>query len=485
MLRQRISLWTAVACSLLPSAALAQVVPPGQTPSAGAPEGAVPAPAAQPEAPPPATTTPQTPTVPQHTSTTAATPPTTSALPPVTAPAAPPAPPGGLARAAQAVVDAVRIYGTFKPTVTFTSAATESFSNPNESAITAAANPVLATRPGESRLSFQAAQTRFGIWVGEKSAYRAHLEFDFIDFAKASPTVQALLRLRIAAVEWSVTEQLMIAAGQDWDLHAPINPFGVNLVGAQFQSGNTGFMRQQVKAIYTFGKSLELGGAVGLEAANPTAKDNQVELARMPTFALRLTALLGKAGRIGLSGIATRLRFTPGPDERHAFAGGGALFGDVAPTATLNIRFEGYVGRNLANLGTLAVATGSRAEDVEEAGFFVSARQAFLEKFAVYGTYGHARALDGKEVVASYAYPAMPATTPPAFSAATSAGTGAGIRWNQSARVGFEYKPVKMLAVALDGYWYNTRHQLLAVDVGRISGQRRAFGGDVAMLYTF
>ena len=190
----------------------------------------------------------------------------------------------------------------------FPGAAVESFGNQNASAITAAANPVLANLPNESRLTFQAAQTRFGIWVGEKTPFRAHLEFDFIDFAKASPTVQALLRLRIAAVEGSVTERLVLTAGQDWDLDAPINAFGVNLVGTQFESGNHAFMRHQVKALYTVGKAVELGVAVGLQNANATAKDViDREIARMPTFAVRHRPA-GQGSRAGVSGILTRLR---------------------------------------------------------------------------------------------------------------------------------------------------------------------------------
>lgn len=387
-----------------------------------------------------------------------------------------------MAQAAAAVVDLVRIYGMVKPTVTYSSAAVESYGNPNASAITAAGNPVLSNSPDESRLSFQVAQSRFGIWVGEKTNYRAHLEFDFVDFGRASPTVQSLLRLRVATFEWSVTDRLVLSAGQDWDLDAPINPYGINMVGAQFLAGNHGFMRQQVKAVYTLGKRLELGGAVGLQNANATAKDSTVELGRMPSFALRATALLGSMGRVGMSGIVTRLRFSPGPDERYALAGAGTVFGDVTPYETLNVRFEGYIGRNVANIG-VALGTGSRAKDVEEAGFFVSARQLLTEKHALFGTFSHARALDPDEVSPSYSYPSS--TPAPDFSTATSAGTGTGFRWNQSARFGYAYKPAKPVILALEGFWYNTHHQLLDEDASRITGRRHALGVDVTSVYTF
>lgn len=472
--RSGFSLATAV--WLISTNALAQAVP--AAPSAPAPqdhgaEQRVPVVGPSPLAPAPSAT-PQTPTVPQHTATTETTPPV---------PPAPSAPPGVIERAATAVSENVRIHGILKPTVTFSTAAVESFGNQNASAITAAANPALANLPNESRLTFQAAQTRFGIWVGEKTPFRAHLEFDFIDFAKSSPTVQALLRLRIASVEYAVTEQLVLAAGQDWDLDAPVNAFGVNLVGTQFQSGNHGFMRQQVKALYTVGSALEIGAAVGLQAANATSKDViSDEIARMPTFALRFTGLLGKAGRLGVSGIITRLRIAPTaalPDDRKPIAGAATLFGDLSPTATTSLRFEGYIGRNLANLGALGLGTASRVNDIDEAGFFVSVRQAFLERNAVYATFGDAHVLNDDKVAPAYTYaPSTPTT-------ATSASSGLGYRWNQSARVGYEFKPTKGLALALDGFWYNTRHVLVASDVGRFHARRDAFGVDAAAVYTF
>ena len=75
----------------------------------------------------------------------------------------------------------------------------------------------------------------------ELAQRRAQLEVDFIDFSKASPTVVSLPRLRIARVEWAPTPKFSVVAGQDWDLHAPVNAHGANLVGTRFLSGNTGF----------------------------------------------------------------------------------------------------------------------------------------------------------------------------------------------------------------------------------------------------
>lgn len=207
-------------------------------------------------------------------------------------PPAPPAPP------APSVLDQVfawvRPYVVFKPTVIVSSGAVESYSQPNATAITAASNPVLAMLPDQPRLSFQIGQSRTGLWFNEKGALRGQLELDFVDFTKASPTVASNPRLRIAKLEWSPTDWLQLQAGQDWDLHAPVNPHGQNLVGARFLSGNSGFMRQQVKLIGKAGV-FELAAAAGMEGVNTSNKDNAFELSVVPTGAVRFAWLWARA----------------------------------------------------------------------------------------------------------------------------------------------------------------------------------------------
>lgn len=406
------------------------------------------------------------------------TPPAPAPAPPQPAPPPPPSSPGAL----EALTNLIRFHGIIRPVVTFSGGALESFSNPNASAPTAAANPVLANLPDDSRLTLQVAQTRFGFWINEPGELRGHLEFDFIDFAKSSPTVQALLRLRIATVEWSPAKDFTLAAGQDWDLPTPINPFGLNMVGGNFQAGNTGFMRQQIKALYKAADALELALALGLQGANATPKDAAIELARVPTFAVRVTALLGSLGRIGIGGIATQLRLSPGAMQQRTFAGAGNLFGELTPTATTTVRFEGYIGSNAANLGVLSIGYGRLNRNVAEAGGFISVRQGFSNQ-ALYATFGHAHVLDPDEVVPSYSYPDPDM---PAFGSATAAGTGPGIRWNTAARIGYEWKPLKPLAIALEGFWYNTSHALITSDVSRVETTKPSvLGADLGMAYSF
>ncbi|MCU0682921.1 MAG: hypothetical protein MUF34_11840 [Polyangiaceae bacterium] len=473
--RPRLAL--ALALTLAPSTALAQGPP--SPPSPAAPPSppfpaTPPSPAAPPPAsPPPAAAPPRPPegSLPPGYPTSAPVP-----APPLAAPAGAPPPAPGPPPAKKDEAPLLRVYALLKPTVVASSDAIESFGQPNASAATAAGNPVLTAVRNEAHYTFQAAQSRLGFWFAEKGPVRGQIEFDFIDFTKASPTVASVPRV----------EHLLLAAGQDWDLHAPINPHGINLVGGAFQAGNTGFMRQQVKFLYHTG-AFEVAGAVGFPANNNGPKHNVPEYARTPTLAARAALLLGPAGRVGVSGIANRWRFTPdAPTERYAFAGAAGLFGDLSPLKALNLRFEGYAGRNVANLGLLGLGQGNAADDVDEAGGFVSIKYNVTEAHAVYAFGGTARALDPAKVAPSYAYASAPADgAAPAPSAATLAGTGPGLRWNRTARLGYEYRPSKAIAVLGEGFWFRTRHALNAdFDAARFGAVRHAVGAELGLLFT-
>lgn len=393
---------------------------------------------------------------------------------------------GGVAPAPsvlETVLAAFRPYATLKPTVIVSGRGVESFSQPNASAITAAGNPVLTTLPDEARLTFQVAQSRAGLWFNEHGAVRGQVEFDFIDFAKASPTAASLPRLRVAHLDWAPSEHFTLTAGQDWDLHAPVNPHGSNMVGARFLSGNVGFMRQQVKALGRAGR-FELAGAVGLPAANITSKDGAFELSLVPTFAVRGAWLVG-GGRVGVSAIATSLRLAPGTAaERRTLAGGVTAFADVT-LGRSTLRGELTLGRNLANLGALSLGYAGAA-DVGEWGGFLSARHGFTEMHFVYANAGLMRVLNRGAVMPSYAYPVLPADgSAPLLASAVLAGTGPGLLHNAGVTLGYELRLSKALAFLLEGYFLQTEHRLLALDAARLEATRRAFGGELAALVTF
>jgi hypothetical protein len=378
----------------------------------------------------------------------------------------------------------IRAYALIKPTIIVANDAVDSFSQPNASAATAAGNPVMAGADGEPFMSFQAAQARLGFWFAEKSPVRGHFEFDFIDFAKATPTVQALPRLRIATVEWKLSDSVQLHAGQDWDLYQPVNPHSFNLVSVAYQAGNTGFMRQQVKLIYST-PSLELGTALGMPGINAGAKLAVPELGVLPSLAVRAAALFGTAGRIGVSALASR--WTPGihtAAERNAFAGAAGLFGDVTPAERFNLRFEAYFARNGGNTGMLSLGAGSATEDIDEVGGVVSAKYGVTEAHALYVTGGIAKILNDDKVTPGYTYPTIVEGMTPAASTAVLAAGNPGMKQNLVGRLGYEYRHDKSVAFVLEGFFFNSEHVLNPIDIARFDEKQTALGAEIGLLFT-
>ena len=381
-----------------------------------------------------------------------------------------------------------RLYGFLNPRMIVSSHAVESFGQGNASAITAAGNPRLAFDRDDARLTLQVAQSRFGLWLGEGKPVRGLIEMDFIDFAKSSPTVQANPRLRIAKVEVEMLDKkLLLIAGQDWDLHAPVNHHGINIVGGAFLNGNTGFMRQQLKLIYLSGK-IEAGAAIGLQGINATARDNAIELSRFPSFAARIAYVPNAKSRIGVSGIASDFRFygpaaaTGGVPERRAFSGAAALYGDFLISPMTNVRWEGYIARNAQNFGLLALGTGDFRHDIDEVGGFISIRQQLVNEMNwIFGYAGIASVLN--KGVMNPGYAATP-TAAGGFTYAAS-GQGFGISQNITGHLGYEYRPVANLAFMVEGFWYRTNHKLIGADVTAVSSEATAAGAEVGVMYTF
>lgn len=397
--------------------------------------------------------------------------------------AAQPAPPKPVDAPAPPVI---RPYALIKPTAVFASSSVDSFSQPNASAATAAGNPVFAAIRDEASLTFQVAQSRLGVWFAEGLPVRGQLELDFIAFDKASPTVGSLPRLRIAKVEWALSESTILMAGQDWDLFAPVNFHTLNFVANAFQAGNTGFMRQQAKLIW-HNDSLEIGGAIGLAASNNAAKALMPEYNLLPTLAARAAVLLGPAGRIGLNFIGTQWTYGKGSaTERKALAGGVGLYGDLTPVKPFNLRFEVYAGQNMATLGTLGLGMGNTTDDIKEIGGVLSAKFSLTDSHAIYGLFGLAKVLNDDKVKQSYSYATIPmdGTDPAEATAALVAANGAGIKQNLTARLGYEYRYDKSLAFMLEGFMFKTNHVLDPMYDEELNANPTAVGAELGLVFT-
>ncbi len=389
-----------------------------------------------------------------------------------------------------------RIYGVFKPTAIYAFNALESFSQPNESGVTAAANPALAIEPDHSRLTAQVMQSRLGIFLNERGKYTGHIEVDFYNSQTVTPIYVNNIRVRFLTVAIALTDSLLLEGGLDSDLNAPLDPHTNNLAGDLYEAGNFGAKRQQLKLVYR-PNGYEIAMAVGFPGTNPGnnpgfSGDGPFELSGIPTIAVR-AAVIGTHVTAGVSALATRLQFERGtPDATTHSAGAAAVYFVADPTEDLDIRFEANMGHNAGNIRTLALgyghgvrrdATGEReagAANVDEIGGFLSVRQRLFHSIhALYAMAGYAAILN--KAGALPAYGPDPVT---GILSVTELITGPGLKRNMAARIGYELRPTPTFAWVLEGMYYDTVHILRQQEAG-LNPHRTAFGIETGFQLTF
>jgi hypothetical protein len=312
-------------------------------------------------------------------------------------------------------------YGFIKTSALYSSKALASFNNLNMSAPTHAA-PQKKSTDNKERLTFQAQQSRMGVNLKKGKQLTAKLEFDFIDFAKSSPTTQMNPRVRIASVTYAWDNNKLII-GQDWDLFSPVSTFTFDYVGAYFLAGNTGFMRQQVQYLNTQ-DNWEFGAAVGMAGNNPGSTENDLELAKSPSYSGRISYSLEK-GRVGASAIYSNLKYAQNNTSHDSYAYN--LFFEKAFNQT-SVKSEAYFGQNLANIGALSLGKGTMNDNVKEYGATLTMAHKLSAKHVPFAGIGMAK-VDNKNSLTPFS------TNPP-----TNTITNPGIKSNFLSRVGWEYK---------------------------------------------
>jgi hypothetical protein len=376
----------------------------------------------------------------------------------------------------------IRAYGILWAAV-YGTQPVQSYGLPTANAPTSAINPAIYGNHDVEHpvLSMQVQQTRAGLVVGEGTAFKGTLEVDFIHFEQSSPVQQAFPRVRLALLEWKLTEQHKVFAGQTWDLFGnatgpQLLSHSFNLVGTLFQAGNVGFMRQQVGWMGRFG-AWELASAAGMQGANTSAIYNNLEQSLAPTGAVRVMFHLpSNRGVVGASGIGTALRFNKGSAVEHRGAGGAQLFTD-STLGPLNLHGELYVAQNLANTGALNLSQGRFGKDLIDVGGYVSGKLTF-GKHAVTAMYGAARVLNAEDLAPGY--------TPANASAAAVPNVGGpGMRYNMTGHVGYWFSPLKGLSLVLEPHVYATRFKLAQGDGGRFDSKNAAWGAMGGSMYQF
>jgi hypothetical protein len=339
-------------------------------------------------------------------------------------------------------------YGFLKASSMYSTQGLASYNNINMSAPTNAMGR-LSTRPQDktSRMSFQTQQTRMGVNLKKGDNLTAKFEFDFIDFNKSSPTTQMNPRVRIASVTYVNGNHKMII-GQDWDLFSPVTSYTFDYVGLYFLAGNVGFMRQQAQYLYSAGE-WELGGALGMAGNNPGVVDGNLETSKSPTYALRATRKIGPKGRVGVSGIYSRLTYNQ-PTENgttHDSYAGNAFFENV--WERFELKSEAYYGQNLANIGALSIGRGTQTSNVKEYGATLTGYYRIIDRNSLFGGLGVARIDNSGRL--------QPLTV---GTATANVIANPGIRSNFLARVGWEFKVTEDLSWMTEVSRYETKSKI-------------------------
>lgn len=341
------------------------------------------------------------------------------------------------------------VYGFLKASAMYGDKALNSFNTTNFSAPTNAA-PHVSGVDQTSRLSFQTQQSRIGFNVKKGEELSAKFEFDFIDFSKATPTTQMVPRVRIAAVTYAWGNGNKVIIGQDWDLFSPTTSYTFDYVGLYFLAGNSGFMRDQAQYLKTMDR-IELGAALGLSAPNPGVQDNDVELGKGPTYALRGSYKLDQ-GRIGLSGIYSSLGLNSSSAAAKAVRrdayGLNAFYEQVH--GLLAVKSELYYGQNLANLGSLTIGKGNSTNNAREYGATFTGMLKVSDTGSIFGGVGTARSDNPAAIV-----PLTPSTGIGPL-------TFAGIRSNFLSRAGYDHKITPDLSWISEVSRYETRTHVSA-----------------------
>ena len=331
------------------------------------------------------------------------------------------------ANAARAEIT-IKPYGFIRAEYTGASDAVGSFGNRNSIAPTEA-YPVSGDVNTGYRDRFSVAQSRLGIDMKNAERTSGRVEVDFVDFTKGAPTTAALPRLRIAKIEYKISDTLHVMAGQDWDLFSPLNPYTFNFVGNFFEAGNSGFIRQQVM-IENKTDSFDITAGVGGAGTNNNGTDGAVEKTVAPAFELRLTQILNPKMKWGVAGLVENRTYLNGvsatSESRNRMIHGLNIFGDFDMGPAFAIRVEAYQGTNLADQNTmLTLSQGSFSNSVNEWGGYVSAKTQPSENCTLFGTFGIAKVTDPDQLVS--------------FNSGTTA-TFRGIQENVKAALGTSYR---------------------------------------------
>ena len=252
----------------------------------------------------------------------------------------------------------------------------------------------------QQRGNISVQETRIGFKSQLGENLRGFIEIDFIDFQKSNPNVNVNPRLRQATISYDFSKNFGIFFGQRWDIFSPLNPDSYNIINSLLQTGNVGWMREQIGLTFRASSMVMLSTAIGNSTVNTSASPvTGVEHNKSPTFAFQIKIDPSKEHTIYLSALTVNLNqydpsittntladgsprplmydsspeFTPylagqiGKSNRiRRQASGVSIGSEYKPDSKLKFKWEGNWGVNLANLNTLGIGSAQTISTSEK-----------------------------------------------------------------------------------------------------------------------
>ncbi len=288
----------------------------------------------------------------------------------------------------------IKNYGFIKAGLSTTNKGVMSFGVDGFRAPTEAANQKdnVATVPTEdkkSQKSFQSGQSRWGLVIDNSKGVVGKIEVDAAG-ANGSPDTAVKLRVRQANIAYNTSFGGKFFAGQKWISFAGLVPHTVNMVGANYRAGNSGFIGNELGYTHGFG-NVHLTAALGNKGSSTNAGTTDTELGT-PSITAKLE-YKNDMHHVGAAYITAELEHTSLAATGNKDTDVGGFKGFYSGTfGSFNFKAEYYSGNGLSDLGMLTIGKAASTTDskkYDESGYFASLKYS-MKECAFWVGYGHA-----------------------------------------------------------------------------------------------
>ena len=295
----------------------------------------------------------------------------------------------------------VNVYGILKTSIISASQEVTSFGKNTHTAITHVAEVDTSSAANQKyskkrRTSFQTQQTRIGVLLKANTKLSGRFEVDFADFNQSTHATGNQTRIRIASIDYKITDQLQLTTGQKWLTFMGVAPYMNNLVQAGYYSGRTAFIGQEATLKYTTEK-FNFYATVLAKGKNLTDTQTQTELGSLPGATLRVD-YKSSYGVIGAAIIASKMETDAlKTNTSNTFEDSNSYAYKIFTKLNIggfDIRGEFFQGQNTEDLALLALGGSAYDEvtgtNVKTWGGFTSIAYKFNPTHTLYSGLGYA-----------------------------------------------------------------------------------------------